>query len=62
MSKKVREHWLIWQKQGLFLFQLSKYSSEMNLIETEWHKLKIHELAGRILKMNMIGHALSLMA
>lgn len=48
MSKQVREHWSAWQEQGLFLFQLPKYSSSMNLIETEWHQLKIHELAGRI--------------
>ncbi len=48
MSKKVREHWQCWQEQGLFLFQLPKYSSEMNLIEAEWHQIKTHELAGRI--------------
>lgn len=48
MSKKVRDHWTDWQEKGLFLFQLPKYSSEMNLIETEWHQLKTHELAGRI--------------
>ena len=45
-----REHysWQFWQEQGLFLFQLPKYSSEMNLIEAEWHQIKTHELAGRI--------------
>ncbi len=48
MSKKVREHWSAWQEQGLFLFQLPKYSSQMNPLETEWHQLKTHELAGRI--------------
>ena len=48
MSKKVREHWSAWQEKGLFLFQLPKYSSQMNLIETEWHQIKTHELAGRI--------------
>ncbi len=48
MSKKVRERWSDWQEKGLFLFQLPKYSSEMNLIEIEWHQLKTHELAGRI--------------
>ena len=47
-SKKVREHWSTWQEKGLFLFQLPKYSSEMNFIETEWHQIKTHELAGRI--------------
>lgn len=48
MSKEVREHWSAWQEKGLFLFQLPKYSSQMNLIETEWHQIKTHELAGRI--------------
>jgi transposase len=48
MSQKIRERWEYWQEQGLFLFQLPKYSSEMNLIETEWHQIKTHELAGRI--------------
>jgi len=48
MSKKIRERWQFWQEQGLFLFQLPKYSSEMNLIEAEWHQIKTHELAGRI--------------
>ncbi len=47
-SKQVREHWSDWQGKGLFLFQLPKYSSQMNLIETEWHQIKTHELAGRI--------------
>jgi transposase len=48
MSKKIRERWQFWQEQGLFLFQLPTYSSEMNLIEAEWHQIKTHELAGRI--------------
>ena len=47
-SKKVREHWSAWQEKGLFLFQLPKYSSQMNLMETEWHQIKTHQLAGRI--------------
>ena len=29
-SKKAREHWSAWQEKGLFLFQLPKYSSQMN--------------------------------
>jgi len=48
ISKAVREYWEAWEQKGLFLFQLPKYSSEMNLIEAEWHQLKTHELAGRI--------------
>jgi transposase len=47
-SKAVRTNWQRWQEQGLYLFQLPKYSSQMNLIESEWHQLKTHELAGRI--------------
>lgn len=33
---------------GSISIYLSTYSSEMNLIETEWHQIKTHELAGRI--------------
>ena len=47
-SKEVRQYWNQWQKQGLYLFHLPTYSSEMNLIEIEWHQIKTHELAGRI--------------
>ena len=47
-SQKVRQYWNQWEKQGLYLFHLPTYSSEMNLIEIEWHQIKIHELAGRI--------------
>ena len=47
-SKEVRQYWSKWQEQGLYLFHLPTYSSEMNLIETEWHQIKTHELAGRI--------------
>lgn len=34
-----------WQQQGLFLFMLPKYCSQMNDIQTEWHQLKTHEIA-----------------
>lgn len=47
-SKEVRQYWNQWQEQGLYLFHLPTYSSEMNLIEVEWHQIKTHELAGRI--------------
>ena len=47
-SQEVRQYWNQWQQQGLYLFQLPTYSSQMNLIETEWHQIKLHELAGRI--------------
>lgn len=44
----IRACWQQWQSQALDLFQLPKYSSEMNLIVPQWHQLKTHELAGRI--------------
>lgn len=47
-SHLAREHWEQWQSQGLYLFFLPQYSSEMNLIEAQWHQLKTHEIAGRI--------------
>lgn len=47
-SHLAREHWQQWQLQGLFLFFLPPYCSQMNLIEAQWHQLKTHEIAGRI--------------
>jgi transposase len=47
-SHLAREHWSQWQSQGLYLFFLPSSSSEMNLIEAQWHQLKTHEIAGRI--------------
>ncbi|WP_347277819.1 transposase [Leptolyngbya sp. FACHB-711] len=47
-SHFAREHWQQWQSQGLSLFFLPPYSSEMNPIEAQWHQLKTHEIAGRI--------------
>ena len=47
-SAAVQAHWQNWQQQGLFLFMLPKYCSEMNEIETEWHQLKAHEISGRM--------------
>lgn len=37
-----------WREQCLEFFFISAYSPELNLIETEWHQLKTHELAGRM--------------
>lgn len=48
LSRQVKDYWSQWQQQGLYLFQLPKYSSQMNLIETEWHQLKTHELTGQM--------------
>lgn len=33
---------------GLYLFFLPPYCSELNQIETQWHQLKAHEIAGKI--------------
>lgn len=47
-SHLAREQWQQWQSKGLYLFFLPQYSSQMNLIEAQWHQLKTHEIAGRI--------------
>lgn len=47
-SALTRQQWQRWQKQGLVLFFLPQYCSEMNPIEQEWHQLKAHEIAGRM--------------
>ncbi|MEP0925539.1 transposase [Leptolyngbya sp. ST-U4] len=36
-SHFARGHWQQWQSQGLYLFFLPQYSSEINLIEAQWH-------------------------
>ena len=47
-SKKVITERKRWEEKGLYTFFLPKYCSEMNHIESEWHQLKIHELAGQM--------------
>lgn len=47
-SLQVRSSVQQWEELGLYLFDLPKYSSQMNLIESEWHQLKTHEISGRI--------------
>ncbi len=47
-SKAVQQKWHEWEEQGLYLFFLPKYCSQMNPIETEWHQLKTHELRGQM--------------
>lgn len=44
----VQQQWERWQQQGLFLFFLPPYCSEMNPIETQWRQLKCHEIAGQM--------------
>jgi putative transposase len=47
-SKVVQQKWPEWEAQGLYMFFLAKYCSEMNPIEGEWHQIKTHELGGRM--------------
>jgi putative transposase len=47
-SKIVQEQWKRWEEQGLVMFFLAPYCSEMNPIEGEWHQLKAHEMAGQM--------------
>ena len=47
-STQVQQQWLQWEAMGLYLFFLPAYCSEMNPIESEWHQLKTHELAGQM--------------
>ncbi len=47
-SLLVRQQRERWQEQGLYIFFLPPYCSEMNLIESQWNQLKTHEIAGRM--------------
>lgn len=47
-SQAAQAEWQNWQQQGLFLFMLPKYCSQMNDIEPQWHQLKAHEIAGQL--------------
>ena len=44
----VRDKEKEWEAQGLYLFFLPPDSSELNLIEGEWHQIKSHEISGRM--------------
>lgn len=48
ISHQVRQKEKEWQAQGLYLFFLPTYSPELNLIESEWHQIKAHEICGRM--------------
>ncbi len=48
LSKVVQQRWADWRAQGLFVIFLPPYCSELNPIETQWHQMKTHELAGRM--------------
>lgn len=47
-SKEVKQLWSKWESQGLYIFFLPKYCSEMNPIELEWQHLKRDEIAGQM--------------
>lgn len=47
-SRLVQHQWPRWQEQGLFIFFLPPYCSEMNPIETEWRQLKAPQIAGQM--------------
>ena len=47
-SKEVQQLWPRWESQGLHIFFLPKYCSEMNPIELEWQHLKRDELSGQM--------------
>jgi len=46
--EEVQQLWSKWESQGLYIFFLPKYCSEMNPIELEWQHLKKSELAGKM--------------
>lgn len=45
---EVQKLWSKWESQGLYIFFLPKYCSQMNPIELEWQHLKQDELAGKM--------------
>lgn len=46
--QEVKQLWSKWEGQGLYIFFLPKYCSEMNPIELEWQHIKEDELAGQM--------------
>ncbi len=46
--REVQQLWKKWEIQGLYIFFLPKYCSEMNPIELEWQHIKKNELSGQI--------------
>ena len=47
-SQLVQQKWQQWQNQGLYLFWLPTYCSQMNRIEDEWEQIKDKEIAGQM--------------
>lgn len=44
-SRIIKERINVWQRRGLFLFYLPRYSPHLNIVETLWRKLKYEWLA-----------------
>ncbi len=42
--REVQQLWKKWESQGLYIFFLPKYCSQMNPIELEWQHIKKNEL------------------
>lgn len=47
-SKLAQQHWTRWEEQGLYLFFLPPYCSEMNRIEIEWLHAKRDQLCEKM--------------
>jgi transposase len=47
-SRLVQEQWPRWQEQGLFIFFLPPYCSEMNPIENPMAAVESHEISGQM--------------
>ena len=44
-AKLIKDRRVVWQRRGLFLFYLPRYSPHLNIVETLWRKLKYEWLA-----------------
>lgn len=44
-ARIIKERVAVWQRRGLFLFYLPRYSPHLNIVETLWRKLKYEWLA-----------------
>jgi transposase len=44
-ARVIKERIRVWQKRGLYLFYLPRYSPHLNIVETLWRKLKYEWLA-----------------
>lgn len=59
-SKATQAKYRDWERQGLYIFFLPKYCSQMNPIEHEWQHLKAQQLAGQMFE-DEYGLALAVM-